>query len=298
MSIEDGLARGRLGGLGGPDGRGGRPLPARRRRHLRDEPRPARRADPRARVRTAILVKPNQIGTLTETLDTIELAVRNALRPGREPPFGRDRGHDDRRSSPWRPTPARSRPARPRAANAPPSTTGCFGSRRSSASRRGIRAARRSGRRDVSRRLRTPDRHVSATTTRSRPAPRPRLERDRPRLTGRAAALLVAVAILVVMAIVPDRPLPRPALRHRGHRAPSGGPRVENADLRVRDLAARTTRAELEELARVMPGDGGAGRGGVRHARSDRRPIRLLIGRGEKLLTRRLDPHGDPRAHG
>ena len=31
----------------------------------------------RERVATAILVKPNQIGTLTETLDTIELAVRN-----------------------------------------------------------------------------------------------------------------------------------------------------------------------------------------------------------------------------
>ena len=33
----------------------------------------------RERVATAILVKPNQIGTLTETLDTIELAVRNGF---------------------------------------------------------------------------------------------------------------------------------------------------------------------------------------------------------------------------
>ena len=40
---------------------------------------------------------------------------------------------------------------------------------------------------------------------RARPRPRPRLERDRPRLTGRAAGLLVAVSVLVVMAIVPAR---------------------------------------------------------------------------------------------
>ena len=49
------------------------------------------------RVANAILVKVNQIGTLTETLDAIALAQRERLHRGHLAPLGRDGGHDDRR---------------------------------------------------------------------------------------------------------------------------------------------------------------------------------------------------------
>ncbi len=48
-------------------------------------------------VANAILVKLNQIGTLTETLDTVALANGASYAHGDLAPFGRDRGHDDRR---------------------------------------------------------------------------------------------------------------------------------------------------------------------------------------------------------
>jgi enolase len=48
-------------------------------------------------VANAILVKVNQIGTLTETLDAVDLAHRNGYTRGDEPPLRRDRGHHDRR---------------------------------------------------------------------------------------------------------------------------------------------------------------------------------------------------------
>ena len=50
------------------------------------------------RCANAILVKVNQIGTLTETLDAIALAQRERVRRGRLPSQRRDGGHDDRRS--------------------------------------------------------------------------------------------------------------------------------------------------------------------------------------------------------
>jgi cell division protein FtsL len=99
---------------------------------------------------------------------------------------------------------------------------------------------------------------VSATTTRSRPAPRPRLERDRPRLTGRAAALLVAVAILVVMAIVPigryvDQ---RSAIADIERRAAELD--TQNADLRA-EISRLHQPTELERLARECLGMVGPG---------------------------------------
>jgi cell division protein FtsL len=100
---------------------------------------------------------------------------------------------------------------------------------------------------------------VSATTTRSRPAaPRPRLERDRPRLTGRAAALLVAVAILVVMAIVPiGRYLDqRSAIADIERRAAELD--TQNADLRA-EISRLHDQAELERLARECLGMVGPG---------------------------------------
>ena len=46
----------------------------------------------------ALLVKLNQIGTVTETLDAVAMAQRRRLRDDHLAPIGRDRGHDDRRS--------------------------------------------------------------------------------------------------------------------------------------------------------------------------------------------------------
>ena len=48
-------------------------------------------------VGNSILVKVNQIGTLTETLEAIRDRPRGRLHGGDLPPLGRDRGHDDRR---------------------------------------------------------------------------------------------------------------------------------------------------------------------------------------------------------
>ena len=45
----------------------------------------------------SILVKVNQIGTLTETLAAVEMAYKAALHRGDVAPLGRDRGFDDRR---------------------------------------------------------------------------------------------------------------------------------------------------------------------------------------------------------
>ena len=49
------------------------------------------------KVGNAILVKVNQIGSLTETLDAIELAQRSGYAHRHLPSLGRDRGRDDRR---------------------------------------------------------------------------------------------------------------------------------------------------------------------------------------------------------
>ena len=88
--------RGRLAGLdvAGRCRRG--PDAARRRRSLRHERRAARAGDPGA-LRERVLVKVNQIGTLTETLDAIAGAAER-VRRGRLPSQRRDGGHDGRRS--------------------------------------------------------------------------------------------------------------------------------------------------------------------------------------------------------
>ena len=87
-------------------------------------------------VANAILVKLNQIGTVTETLDAVAHGPEGRLRDDHLAPLGRDRGHDDRRSRGRAPAPARSRPARRAAATASRSTTSCSASRRSSGARR------------------------------------------------------------------------------------------------------------------------------------------------------------------
>ena len=82
---------------------------------------------------------------------------------------------------------------------------------------------------------------------------RPRLERDRPRLTGRAAALLVAVSVLVVMAIVPARQL----LEQQGRIAEldrlAEELEAENLEL-GREISALNDPVHLEKLARACLG--------------------------------------------
>ena len=68
--------RGRLGRLEAADRQARRRRAARRRRPVRDELRAPERGRRRG-VANAILIKVNQIGTLTETLDTIELGLRH-----------------------------------------------------------------------------------------------------------------------------------------------------------------------------------------------------------------------------
>ena len=95
-------------------------------------------------VGNSILVKVNQIGTLTETIEAVRLAQRGRLQRRHVAPLGRDRGRDDRRPGGR----ARHRPDQDRragaAATASRSTTSCCGSRKSSARGRPIPAGTRS----------------------------------------------------------------------------------------------------------------------------------------------------------
>ena len=77
----------------------------------------------------SILVKVNQIGTLSETFAAVNLAIRNGYTRRAEPSQRRNRRHARSPTSPWRPTAARSRPARRPAAIASPSTTSCSASK-------------------------------------------------------------------------------------------------------------------------------------------------------------------------
>jgi cell division protein FtsB len=86
----------------------------------------------------------------------------------------------------------------------------------------------------------------------SRP-PRPRLERDRPRLTGRAAALLVAVSVLVVMAIVPARQLLEQRSLIADLDRQAAELEMQNDELR-REISALHDPVHLERLARACLG--------------------------------------------
>ena len=72
--------RGRLGRLEGDDRPARRQDPDRRRRPVRHQRRAARSAASTSGQANALLVKVNQIGSLTETLDSVDLAHRNGFR--------------------------------------------------------------------------------------------------------------------------------------------------------------------------------------------------------------------------
>ena len=81
----------------------------------------------------SILVKVNQIGTLSETLEAVEHGASRRLHGGDEPPLRRDRGLRPSPTSPSPPIAGRSRPARCPAPTGSPSTTSSSGSSSSSA---------------------------------------------------------------------------------------------------------------------------------------------------------------------
>jgi hypothetical protein len=84
-----------------------------------------------AGVANSILVKVNQIGSLTETLEAVELATRNGYTSSCRTARARPRTPPSP-TSPSPPTAARSRPAPRPAPTGSPSTTSCCASRSSS----------------------------------------------------------------------------------------------------------------------------------------------------------------------
>ncbi|HEY7755360.1 MAG TPA: septum formation initiator family protein [Actinomycetota bacterium] len=85
------------------------------------------------------------------------------------------------------------------------------------------------------------------------------IERDRPRLTGRAAALLVAVGLLVMMALVPARQFLEQRARIDELERRTVQLEQANADLR-QEIARLHDPVELERRAReclgmVAPGE-------------------------------------------
>ena len=96
--LDRGPARpGRLGRLRGVHQGPGRQGPDRRRRLLRHQHRSAWRKGIAKGCANSILIKVNQIGTLTETLEAVEMAQRSGLHRRDQPPLRRDRGRDHRR---------------------------------------------------------------------------------------------------------------------------------------------------------------------------------------------------------
>ena len=133
VSIEDGMAEDDWDGWKLADRGPRRPGPARRRRpvrHQRRAPEPGHRAG----VANSILVKVNQIGTLTETLDTVGHG-HPAATP-RSCPTARARPRTPRSPIwPWPPAAGRSRPGPRPAPTGWPSTTSSCASRRPWATR-------------------------------------------------------------------------------------------------------------------------------------------------------------------
>ena len=95
-SIEDGMAEDDWAGWKAADRAARRPHPAGRRRSVRDQREAAAKGIDDG-IANSILIKVNQIGTLTETIDAVRLAQTIGLHRGHVAPFGRDRGFDHRR---------------------------------------------------------------------------------------------------------------------------------------------------------------------------------------------------------
>ena len=84
-------------------------------------------------IANSILIKVNQIGTLTETLEAMQMAAGCRLHRGGLAPLRRNRRSVHRRPGGGHRRRARSRPVRPAAPTASPSTTSCCASKNGSA---------------------------------------------------------------------------------------------------------------------------------------------------------------------
>jgi cell division protein FtsB len=185
-------------------------------------------------IATAILIKLNQIGSLTETLDTMSLADRSG--------YGTQVSH---RSGETEDTTIADLVV---ATNAGMIKTGAPTRAQPAAPDRG---GDRRGRPVPGRGGPAPEAVVSSASR--------TIERDGPKLTGRAAALLIAVGLLVMLALVPARTF----FDQRGRIAElerrTADLQQENARLNA-TIARLNDPAELERLAReclglVAPGE-------------------------------------------
>ena len=196
----------------------------------------------------ALLVKVNQIGTLTETLDAVEHGPPQRLPLHDEPPVRRDRGHHHRRPRGG----DRLRSDQDRGAG--PVRAG--GEVQPAAAHRG--GARRRG---PLRRARRLPAARGLTGTRCRRAARARTARSggRSNLTGRAAVLALVVCLLAISLAYPLARVPGAARRHR--RLPQPGRQQEERVAELRRQHARwSDPAYVEAQARerlhyVMPGE-------------------------------------------
>ena len=129
VSIEDGMAEDDWDGWKMHDRRTGRQDPTGRRRSVCHQHRSGLQQGIEKGIANSILIKVNQIGTLTETLEAIKMARRGLhCRSSRTA-----RARPKTRSSPiwrWRPARARSRPARRAAPIASRNTINCCASKR------------------------------------------------------------------------------------------------------------------------------------------------------------------------
>ena len=181
-------------------------------------------------VANSILVKVNQIGTLTETLDTMHAREPSRLHGDDVAPQRRDRGRRRSPTSRSPPTAGRSRPARRRAATASRSTTSSCASRRSSGP-----AAAYLGRAALGRRGRRWRRARRGARRRSWLQPRRRRRRAS---CGSPLAGVVLVGLLFAF-VYPDPHVPRPARRHQHVRGRSSRCcAAENDKLAARSRAA------------------------------------------------------------
>ena len=230
----------------------------------------------------ALLVKVNQIGTLTETLEAVEMAKTHAYANILQPPLGGDRGHHHRRSRGRHPRAGRSRPAPPAAATASPSTTA------SCASKRSWRAWPP-----------TPGPRPSPAGHRDPPEAPVRTDSFRPVL---GATVLLVLALLAIAALKSYRDLEAARARERLLETKIAATRAESERLRVRIDRLRHDPGMLERLARedlgmVRPGDvivelPDARRG--RRARRLRRPASARAGSALQPSSQRLASAGPP----
>jgi enolase len=129
VSIEDGMAEGDWDRLEAPDRAPALEGSAGRRRSLRHQHEDPRRRHSPSGIANSILIKINQIGTLTETFAAIDDGERARVYVGDLAPLGRDRGYDHRRHR-RRQQRGQIKTGRCRAPTGSPSTTSCCASRK------------------------------------------------------------------------------------------------------------------------------------------------------------------------